>query len=229
MIPLRDANPSSTRPVVTVAIIVLNALAFFYELALSQPQLERLMFTMGMIPARVLLFPARPDISLADAFLPMFSSMFLHGGWMHLIGNMWFLWIFGDNVEDHLGHVRYGLFYVVCGLGAGLAHTVFNLNSTIPTIGASGAVAGVLGAYFLLYPMHRVVTLIPIFFYFTFIELPAAVVLLFWFALQFLRGAVSIGSQSGGVAWWAHVGGFVIGVVLVKVLGRRRRVSLLPD
>ncbi|MFQ5927759.1 MAG: rhomboid family intramembrane serine protease, partial [Terriglobia bacterium] len=159
-----------------------------------------------------------------DAYVPLLSSMFRHGGWMHLIGNMWFLWIFGDNVEDYLGHLRYLIFYFVCGLGAGLAHTLFNLNSTIPTIGASGAVAGVLGGYFLLYPRHKVLTLIPAFFLFM-VELPAALILLYWFVIQFFSGAASfaVGGGGGGVAWWAHVGGFILGLLLVKRFRGRTR------
>lgn len=224
MIPLRDANPSATRPWVTYAVIAANALAFLYEVSLSEAGLERLLFTMGMVPARVTVFPAHPDIGFGDAFLPLFSSMFLHGGWLHLIGNMWFLWIFGDNIEDRLGHLRYLVFYLVCGLGAGLAHTLFNLSSAIPTIGASGAVAGVLGGYLLLFPRARVLTLIPAYFLFT-VELPAFVILLYWFVVQFFSGTASIvrgEAAAGGVAWWAHVGGFVLGLALVKLFALRR-------
>ncbi len=222
MIPLRDANPSSRTPWVTFLIIGLNVLAFLYEVALPQPRLEQLIFTMGMVPARVTVFPADPAITFGDAFLPLFSSMFLHGGWLHLIGNMWFLWIFGDNIEDRLGHVRYVIFYLVCGLGAGLAHTLFNLNSTVPSIGASGAIAGVLGGYLLLYPHARVLTLIPIgFLYMT--ELPAYIVLALWFVIQLFSGTASLGARdasAGGVAWWAHIGGFLLGLALVKLFAQ---------
>jgi membrane associated rhomboid family serine protease len=176
----------------------------------------------GMIPEKVAVFPVDPNVTLLGAFLPFLSSMFLHGGFMHLIGNMWFLWIFGDNIEDHLGHLRYLGFYLICGLGAGLTHLVFNWGSNIPTIGASGAVAGVLGGYFLLYPRHKVLTLIP-FIFIVMVELPAAVILIYWFVVQFFSGAASIGAtQGGGVAWWAHVGGFVLGVVLILLFGRRQ-------
>ena len=222
MIPLRDANPSRHAPLVTVLIIAANCLVFFYEVSLGERGLTRLVFTFGMIPARVTMFPASPDISFGDAFFPLFTSMFLHAGWLHLIGNMWFLWIFGDNVEDRLGKLRFLLFYLLCGLGAGLAHTLFNLNSTIPTLGASGAVAGVLGAYFLLFPGAKVLTLVP-FFFLILMELPAYLILLYWFVLQLFSGAISLGargSEVGGVAWWAHVGGFLLGAVLVKVLQR---------
>jgi len=222
MIPLRDANPSSRTPWVTFLLIGLNILAFLYEVALPAPRLEQLIFTMGMVPARVTVFPADPAVTFGDAFLPLFSSMFLHGGWLHLIGNMWFLWIFGDNIEDRLGHLRYLLFYLVCGLGAGVAHTLFNLNSTVPTIGASGAVAGVLGGYLLLFPHARILTLIPVF-VLSMTELPAYIVLLLWFVIQLFSGTASLGARdasAGGVAWWAHIGGFLLGLALVKLFAR---------
>jgi len=150
--------------------------------------------------------------------------MFLHGGWLHLIGNMWFLWIFGDNVEDYLGHVRFLLFYLLCGLAASVAHLAFNLHSTIPTLGASGAIAGVLGAYLLLFPGARILTLVPVFFVWL-MELPAYVILIYWFVLQLLQGTASLAQTAagGGVAWWAHVGGFVAGLALVKIVASRRR------
>lgn len=223
MIPLRDANPSATRPWVTVAIIIANTLAFLYEVSLSAPRLEALLFTAGMVPARVTVFPSSPEVSFGDAFLPLFSSMFLHGGWLHLIGNMWFLWIFGDNIEDRLGHLRYLIFYLICGVGAGLLHTLLSLGSTIPSIGASGAIAGVLGGYLLLFPRARVLTIIPAFFLYM-VELPAYLILAYWFVVQLFSGTASIVSGSaagGGVAWWAHVGGFVMGLALVKVFAQK--------
>ncbi|MBI2957035.1 MAG: rhomboid family intramembrane serine protease [Acidobacteria bacterium] len=223
MIPLRDANPSHRPPVVTVLVIAANVVAFLYELLLSDAALERLVFTFGMVPAKLTVFPTHPQIGFGDAFLPLVTSMFLHGGWLHLIGNMWFLWIFGDNVEDRLGHLRYLGFYVLCGVVAGLAHALFNLGSTIPTVGASGAVAGVLGAYFLLFPRARILTLVP---YLFLIELPAYLILLYWLVVQLFSGTASIlagGAAGGGVAWWAHVGGFVAGMVLLRVFGGGRR------
>lgn len=231
MIPLRDANPSRHVPLMTFALIGANCLAFFYELTLGEQGLERLVFSLGMVPSRVTAFPVEPGIGFGDAFLPLVTSMFLHGGWMHLIGNMWFLWIFGDNIEDRLGRLRFLLFYVLCGLGAGLTHTVLNLESNIPTIGASGAIAGVLGGYLLLFPGARVLTLVPIGFAFL-VELPAYVILLYWFVIQIFSGAVSLGlqrGQVGGVAWWAHVGGFVLGMVLVKLMAQKRRVEVEWD
>lgn len=223
MIPLRDANPSRHAPWVTVALIAVNTLAFLYEVSLSEASLERFIFSMGMVPARVTVFPTSPDITAGDALLPLFTSMFLHGGWLHLIGNMWFLWIFGDNIEDRLGRLRYLVFYLVCGLGAGVTHTLFNLQSTIPSIGASGAVAGVLGGYLLLYPHARVLTLIPVFVLYI-RELPAYLMLGYWFVIQFFSGTASLAAPSqtgGGVAWWAHVGGFVLGLGLVKLFARK--------
>ena len=224
MIPLRDANPSQRTPWMTFVLIGANTLAFLYEVALPPQRLEQFIFTMGMVPARVTVFPTDPAVTFGDAFLPLFSSMFLHGGWLHLIGNMWFLWIFGDNIEDRLGHLRYLVFYLLCGLAAGLAHTLFNLSSTLPSIGASGAVAGVLGGYLLLYPHARVLTLIPMFFVYL-VELPAYLVLLMWFVVQLFSGTASIvggDASSGGVAWWAHVGGFAVGLALVKVFAEKR-------
>jgi hypothetical protein len=225
MIPLRDANPSRGVPLVTLALIALNTLVFLYELTLPQARLQRLVFTFGLVPERLTTFAARPDISFGDATLPFLTSMFLHGDWLHLLGNMWFLWIFGDNVEDHLGHLRFLLFYLLCGLAASMAHLVFNWNSTIPTLGASGAIAGVLGAYLLLFPGARILTLVPVFFVWL-MELPAYVILIYWFVLQVLRGAATSLAETtagGGVAWWAHVGGFVAGLALVKIVASRRR------
>ena len=165
-------------------------------------------------------------LSLIDVAVPFFTSMFLHGGWLHLIGNMWYLWIFGDNIEDRLGHFTYLLFYLLCGLGAGVVHTVLNANTTVPSIGASGAIAGVLGAYVVSYPFARVLTLIPIFIFLQVIEIPAVIVLGLWFVMQFLYGTASLaltGPNAGGVAWWAHVGGFIIGILLVGLFPRKDR------
>ena len=229
MIPLRDANPSRHVPLVTIVLIAVNLAAFLYELSLGPQGLERLVYQLGVIPSRLTTFPRQPDVGFGDAFLPLLTSMFLHGGWLHLLGNMWFLWIFGDNIEDRLGKVRYLLFYLVCGLGAGLAHALFNLGSNIPTIGASGAVAGVLGGYLVLFPTARVLTLVP-FFFLILANLPAWLILLYWFVIQFFSGAMSLGAgrgEAGGVAWWAHVGGFVLGALLVRLLVRRRRVRVV--
>ncbi len=222
MIPLRDSNPSQRVPLVTLLLILANTIIFIYELTPGPAQLNQFVFTFGVVPARL--------TGMAGASLPaggpetLLTSMFLHGGWLHLIGNMWFLWIFGDNIEDYLGHLRFLLFYLLCGLAAGVVHIVFNLNSALPTVGASGAIAGVLGAYLLLFPRAKVLTLVPVFFVFL-LEIPAYIILLYWFALQFLSGTASIvggSAAQGGVAWWAHVGGFAVGMALVKILAPAR-------
>jgi len=224
MIPLRDSNPSQRMPLVTILVIAANVLIFFYELTLGPAQLNQFVFTFGVVPAR-LTGTAGPAMPAGGGIETLLTSMFLHGGWLHLIGNMWFLWIFGDNVEDYLGHLRFLLFYLLCGLAAGFIHVAFNLSSTLPTVGASGAIAGVLGAYLLLFPRAKVLTLVPVFFVFL-LEIPAYVILIYWFVLQFLSGTASIlggDAAQGGVAWWAHVGGFVVGLALVKLLAPRQR------
>ena len=216
MIPFRDNIPSRSFPIITVLIIAINTLAFLYELSLGRG-LERFMYQYSVVPAAVL--SPSSNVTLPELIVPYFTSMFLHAGWMHLIGNMWYLWIFGDNIEDRLGHFGFLIFYLLCGLGAGIVHTLFNPYSTVPSLGASGAIAGVLGAYLVSYPFARVLTLLPIFVFIQIIEIPALIVLGFWFLLQFLYGAASLGSpaSAGGVAWWAHVGGFVVGIILLSV------------
>jgi len=225
MIPLRDENPSGTFPFVTIGIIVFNIVVFLFELSLGD-RLEEFILSYGLVPLKVWHYGRIPSLSFREAFFPFISSMFLHGGWVHIIGNMWYLWIFGDNIEDRLGHLRFAVFYLLCGIGSGLIHTIMNPKSGLPCVGASGAVAGVLGAYFLCFPMARVLTIIPIFIFIEFVELPAMIFLFFWFFLQFFNGALSIAFVSqtiGGVAWWAHIGGFIIGIVLVLVFPKSRR------
>ena len=222
MIPFRDNIQSRTFPVVTVSLIVINSLVFFYELSLGQ-NLQSFFYDFGVVPTTVVQWPGSGQ-TLSSVTVPYFTSMFLHGGWFHLIGNMWYLWIFGDNVEDRLGHGRFALFYLLAGLGAGVVHTILNYYVAIPTVGASGAIAGVLGAYLILYPFARVLTLIPIFVFWQIIEIPAIIVLGIWFIMQFLSGAGSLARtdpSAGGVAWWAHIGGFVIGMLLLAVFPRR--------
>ena len=224
MIPFRDNIPSRSFPIITVLIIAANVVAFLFELALG-PYREAFLTQYGVVHAAVLAWP-QADLPISAVTVPFFTSMFLHGGWLHLIGNMWYLWIFGDNVEDRLGHLTYLLFYLLCGLGAGIVHTLLNYQTVVPAIGASGAIAGVLGAYLVSYPSARVLTLVPIFVFMQFIEIPALIVLGFWFIMQFFYGAASLASataNSGGVAWWAHVGGFVIGMVLVGLFPRKDR------
>jgi len=226
MIPFRDNIPSRSFPLITVFIIVVNVLVFLYELALG-PHLEPFLFRYGVVPAAVFAWAeSRVPVSAVAVAVPFFTSMFLHGGWLHLIGNMWYLWIFGDNVEDRLGHFTFLVFYLLCGVGAGIVHTILNFNTTVPSIGASGAIAGVLGAYVVSYPGARVLTLVPIFIFVQIIEIPALIVLGFWFIMQFFYGAASLAAataNTGGVAWWAHVGGFLIGMILISLFPRKDR------
>lgn len=220
MIPLRDNIPSRRYPVVTVAIIVANVFAFFYELSLPSPVLKDFLDSYGMVPANLQLYPVPV---LTNFGISLVTAMFLHGGFVHLLGNMWYLWIFGDNVEERMGSARFLFFYMLCGILAGLAHIPFNLNSPVPTIGASGAVAGVLGAYLVSYPFARVSTFIPLFFLWTTVELPAILVLGSWFFIQLFNGTASLSAASsmmGGVAWWAHIGGFISGIVLIGAFAR---------
>ena len=223
MIPLRDANPRATTPVITVLLIVANVAIFLYQISLPPRAEAQFVLALGMVPARLQLALTSPQVSLQDAAFPLLSSMFLHGGWLHVIGNMWFLWVFGDNVEDRLGHFRFLFFYLAAGSAAGLIHTFFNWGSTVPTVGASGAVSAVLGAYFVFFPGARVVTLVPLLFFFFTVQLPAAVILGWWLLLQFLSGVESLGTRAvGGVAWWAHIGGFIAGMIFARLLRPRR-------
>lgn len=223
MIPIRDNNPRRTTPVVNTTLIIINVLAFFWELSLG-PALPGELQAMAFIPARFWV----PGYLPQDSF-SMVVSMFLHGGWLHLLGNMLYLWIFGDNIEDRLGHIRYIIFYFACGIAAALAHAFMSPNSSLPAIGASGAIAGVLGAYIVLFPTARVMTFIPIGFYLMMRELPAILVLGLWFVIQFFVGFASLGVKTadtaGGVAYFAHIGGFVAGVILILLLGGKRRRS----
>jgi membrane associated rhomboid family serine protease len=221
MIPLRDENPSLTVPVVTRTIIALNCAAFLYELT-TGPDLKTFFFHYAFVPERLTLalrFHEEPLLAPASTFL---TSMFLHGGWAHLLGNMWYLWIFGDNVEDRLGRFRYAVFYLACGLAAGIAHYLSNPSSQVPSVGASGAIAAVLGAYAVTFPGARVITLIPIIFFFQIVALPALVVLGLWFVYQFLLGTLTRSmASSGGVAWWAHIGGFACGAIAMLAFRRQ--------
>jgi membrane associated rhomboid family serine protease len=221
VLPLSDHNPSRTTPFVNVVLIAANIFMFFWELSLG-PKLEPALFDVAFIPARFWYAPLAP-LNVVG----MFISMFLHGGWLHLGGNMLYLWIFGDNIEDRLGHFRYLIFYLLCGIVATLAHAFFNPGSRMPSIGASGAIAGVLGAYLLLFPRAQVTTLIPIFFFITIREIPAVIVLGLWFVLQLFTGVASLGvadaANRGGVAYFAHIGGFVAGMALVALMGGMRR------
>jgi membrane associated rhomboid family serine protease len=228
MIPIRDETPRFSTPFVTYFLIALNTVVFLLELSVgaqSHRALNSLIYEFGVVPGhfeRVL--AAWPDSSVAGLILPILTSMFLHGSWLHIIGNMWVLWIFGDNIEDYLGHFTYLLFYLVSGFAAAVAHILLNAGSNVPSVGASGAIAGVMGAYFVLYPRAHVLVWFPPIFFF---HLPAWLVLGYWFFVQFMSGAatsIAVTSQtSGGIAFWAHVGGFVAGIVLIMVLPERPR------
>ena len=223
MIPLRDNVPRTTWPGVTLAIIIANCAVFFRELSLPEFQRNLMIESYSLIPARTVAFFAGLPVSPTRALLPFFTSMFLHGGWLHLIGNMWFLWILGDNVEDRVGHLRYLFLYLCCGFAGAVTYVYFSLQSSVPSLGASGAIAGVMGAYLVTFPRARVLTLIPIFIFFTTVEIPAFLILIYWFLLQALNGVASIAvTDQGGVAWFAHVGGFVTGIPLMLILRPHR-------
>ena len=215
MIPLHDDNPTTLTPFVTVGLILACVAVFMWQVTLPPGAAERALYAYGMIPA--VLFGERAlsaELAAIPATLSVLTSMFLHGGWMHLIGNMLYLWIFGNNVEDAMGHGRFVVFYLLCGLAAALAQAFQNPDSAVPMIGASGAIGGVLGAYVLLYPRARVLVLVPLGFFFYTLRVPAMLVLGLWFGLQFVNTALSA-DQVGGIAYWAHIGGFVAGMVLI--------------
>jgi membrane associated rhomboid family serine protease len=215
-IPLKDLNPRRTFPIVNITLILLNVAVFVYQLTLPPPAFKAFVMANATVPSHFLAL-LNGHSSFEAAFLPLLASMFLHSGILHIAGNMLFLWIFGDNVEDFFGHLPYLFFYLVCGIGAGVLHVLFNLTSALPALGASGAISGVMGAYLILYPRERILTLVFIFL----IPIPAVVILVYWFLLQFLSGVTSLAAvQTGGVAWWAHVGGFLIGM-LITLAGRR--------
>ena len=221
MIPIRDNNPSGTFPGVTVAIILACLGAFLFELSAGKG-IEQVFASFALVPSTITYGLETGTIGWGGAILPFFTSMFLHGGWLHLVGNMWFLWIFGDNVEDMLGPVRYLAFYLICGLAAGATHYFLSPTSNLPTVGASGAIAGVLGGYAVLFPGARVLTLVPLGFIFRLIEMPAWVLLGIWLLIQAVSGFATLGAAGGGVAWGAHVGGFVTGLILVRLFRPKR-------
>ncbi len=215
MFPLYDTVRTRSFPLITLTLIVANVLAFLYELRLAPAALEQFIFAWGLIPARLLGDPS-------NTWTTIFSSMFLHGGWFHIINNMWVLFIFGDNVEAGMGKIRYLIFYLLSGVAAGLLQTYVLPSSAVPMIGASGAVAGILGAYLILAPRSRIASLVPILFIFTIVEIPAVFFLVFWFVSQLYSGLFSIqGAGESGIAWWAHIGGFVFGFIMVFLFRRR--------
>jgi membrane associated rhomboid family serine protease len=226
MIPIQDTIPRRSPPLAVYSIIALNVLAFALELSLSQSDVERFFELFGIVPVRF----TQPQLAVLIGlpmpnYWPFLTSMFLHGGWAHIIANMWALWIFGDNVEDRMGPLRFTVFYLICGLVAGIVHVLTNPDSTVPTVGASGAIAGVLGAYFLLFPQSRLIVLVPVLFIPLFFEVPAVLYLLFWALMQILSGTLALAGPAdvGGVAWWAHVGGFTAGLLLHRLFVRPRR------
>lgn len=228
MIPLRDTTQSKNYPIVNVTLIAANCLVYLLQLAQGD-RLHQFIVTYGLVPARYSVPAIASQFTFAEQTLSLVSFMFVHGGFWHLLGNMWSLYIFGDNVEDRLGSVKYLFFYLLCGFASGLTHLFLNWYSQIPTVGASGAIAGVMGAYFILYPKSRILTFIPIFFIPYFIEIPAFFFLGLWFLFQFISAAGTV-SDGGGIAWWAHIGGFVFGIIFLKLfllapeLGISRRI-----
>jgi membrane associated rhomboid family serine protease len=220
MIPLRDNTYSHSFPFVNVTIIVLNVLIFIYQQSLSEDLLVLFFYNFGVIPAQVISQVSAGESLLATAF-PFISSIFLHGSWLHLLGNMLYLWIFGDNVEDRIGHLGYLLFYLLIGIISCIAHIISVPGSQVPIIGASGAIAGIMGAYFIAFPKARILTLVPVFFYITFVQVPAIIFLPIWFVIQLINGLSTAGMSADPVAWWAHIGGFISGVVLMPIFARR--------
>jgi len=237
MFPYRDDNPTLTTPIVTILIIGVNVLFWVVVQGMgTEPQLSASVCKLGLIPGEVLgRLPPGTRVPSAEAvicrtgepnWITPFSSMFLHGGWFHLIGNMWFLWVFGNNVEDSMGKIRFALFYIICGLAAAATQSFLNPGSAIPMVGASGAISGVMGAYIVLYPRVRVHMLIFLGFFITRVAVPAFFMLAYWFLLQILGGLPSLGSEKGGVAFWAHAGGFAAGALLVFLFRNQRLVAL---
>ncbi len=213
MFPLRDTQPSYSRPIVTIVLIVVNILVFLFEFSLDDYTRNAFIALYGLTPEHF-------------QITNIFTSMFLHGGWLHVLGNMWFLWIFGDNIEDILGHAKFVVFYLVCGVAAAMAQVAVSPDSRVPMVGASGAIAGVMGAYMLKFPHARIQSILFVLFFITRIDVPAWLMLIYWFATQLFSGVGSIGytqASQGGTAFFAHIGGFVAGMILIKTLGTRER------
>ena len=227
MVPLRDNNPIAITPYVTYGIVIANIAVFVYQLSLSKPQLEQFFHVAAMVPCEF--SGSCPAVGQLPEWTTLFTSQFLHGGFLHIAGNMWFLWIFGNNIEDRLGYTKYLIFYLACGALAALTQWFFSQNSQLPSLGASGAIAGVMGAYILRFPNAKVLTLVPLGFFLTTFNLPAYLFLGFWFLQQAFFGVASlgvrtnVGMEGGGIAYWAHAGGFVFGAILGPLLGLMRR------
>jgi membrane associated rhomboid family serine protease len=226
MVPIKDTVAHIGFPSITLALIVVNGVIFFFEISIPKDILENLFYIFGLVPARY----TYPKWALIhdlpfDHYFSFVTNMFLHAGWLHILGNMWFLYIFGRTVEEHMGHLRFLIFYLLCGIAANATYFVLDIHSKVPEFGASGAIAGVMGAYIVMFPGSRILTLLFIFFFPFFVELSAFVYIGFWFVLQLLSGTLSFASEAkeGGVAWWAHVGGFLGGVILIPFFRRRPR------
>ena len=223
MFPIRDTIPSRHLPIATWTLIALNLFFFFRELTLPPAAADQMMYLFGIVPARFTDPEWASEVGFPSTYLPFLTTMFLHGGWLHVIGNMWALWIFGDNVEDRMGPIRFVFFYLACGVAAGIIHVVTNPGSQVPAIGASGAIAGVMAAYFVLFPRARIVAMFLIVFWPVFFQVPAWVYLGVWFLIQFFSGtlASAAGVQAAGIAWWAHIGGVATGLLTFWAFLRR--------
>jgi membrane associated rhomboid family serine protease len=230
LIPLKDLTPRRSFPIITLFLILINVAVFIYQIRLPDHAAEIFVNTYAVIPARIQLALAGHHYTLTQALLPLFTCMFLHAGWLHIIGNMWFLWIFGANVEDRMGPLAYLIFYLLCGVGSSIAQTAFSWGSHVPALGASGAISGVLGAYIVFFPTSQIYTLVTLFIIWFRARIPAIVFIGLWFVLQALSAFSSLGAsgqiESGGVAWWAHIGGFALGLLLAKIIPwRAQRIS----
>lgn len=221
MIPLRDSVRPKKAPYINWILIAINLYVFIREIMLPPRELNEVFYNLGVIPSNVLhLFFS--GSALDPVMITFITAMFLHGGWLHVLSNMLFLWVFGDNVEDRLGHLRFLLFYLGVGIIGSISHILANPTSEVPIIGASGAIAGILGAYLVTFPRARVLALVPIIFFFTLVEIPAVIFLALWFVLQIFNGTASLGGAANPVAWWAHIGGFLAGAILIKVVAPKK-------
>jgi membrane associated rhomboid family serine protease len=224
MIPLKNMTPRRSLPVITLLLIAANVIVFVYQISLAPAASDACIRTYALVPSKIPLALAGSHYTLAQALVPLFTCMFLHGGFLHILGNMWFLWIFGGNVEERFGSAVYLLFYLVCGIASSVSQLLFSWGSHIPSLGASGAISGVLGAYIMFFPRSRILTLVPLFIIWFTARVPAIIFIGLWFVLQFLSGLSSLGAaSSGGVAWWAHVGGFLTGLFLARAAAIRAR------
>jgi membrane associated rhomboid family serine protease len=217
MIPLKDLQPRRSQAVVTLSLIFVNSIIFLYQLSLPARASDAFVMTYAAVPSKIAAALAGHHYTFAQALVPLLTCMFLHGGWLHIVGNMWFLWVFGANVEGRMGSASFLLFYLICGVGSSVAQMVFSWGSHVPALGASGAISGVLGAYVVLFPTSRILTLVPLFIIWFTARIPALLFIGLWFLIQFISGVGSLGiKNAGGVAWWAHVGGFILGLALAR-------------